>query len=43
MAAQSLLAKKMSVIFATAEEVVNQIPDVPGHLKSPKEEIKAKG
>ena len=41
MAAQSLLAKKMSVIFAAAEEVVNQIPDVPGHLKSAKEEIKA--
>ena len=31
----------MSVIFAAAEEVVNQILDVSGHLKSPKEEIKA--
>ena len=43
MAAQSLLANKMSVIFATAEKIVNKIPDVPGHLKSTKEEIKSKG
>ena len=43
MAAQALLAKKMSLIFATVEEVVNKIPDVPGHLKSSKEEIEAKG
>ena len=43
MAAQALLAKKMSIIFATVEELVNKIPDEPGHLKSSKEEIEAKG
>ena len=43
MAEQALLANKMSLIFATVEEVVNNIPYVPGHLKSPKEEIKAQG
>ena len=43
MAEQALLAKKMSLIFATVEEVVNNIPYVPGHLKSPKEKIKAQG
>ena len=42
MAAQSLWAKKMSVIFAAAEEAVNQIPDVPDIWNHQRKKLKLK-